>query len=458
MEAIRLAPSLTAARLRTRSGDAWLDVFAVLSFALSTLMALTVAGGIWMFSGWVTHPTTEMLEIGKTLGWYDPIGLFQTYLGLAVAAGGLLVLPIFSLGASAARLGARGRAQRLSSLRLVGVSGSGAISMSMVETFVQWIIGAIGGVIAYFLTLPLWANVSFIEQKIVPAQMRLPLPWLLAVLAITLLISLISTAVGLQRVRISPLGVARREPSPALKYWRVLTFVVALAIFIGWTRTQPSYRDSTTYITMAILLMLFMLTISLVGPFVIQLLAKPATAANSTTVLLAMRRILDDPRSTWRNVSAIGFLCFIAGFVAVAPNSGADNGSNSFIQDVNTGVLITLAFGFAAAALSTLMNQTSMVFDRAPQTLALSQVGFPRRIFGATRAVQVLAPMFLATVVSSGIGVFLGASAAPMSVDPHSILVVGLVLAVGVGLSFLALITCEPLERHVLNNVRRAND
>ena len=42
----RLAPRLAVARIKMRSGAAWLDVLAVVSFALSTLIALTVAGAV----------------------------------------------------------------------------------------------------------------------------------------------------------------------------------------------------------------------------------------------------------------------------------------------------------------------------------------------------------------------------------------------------------------------------
>lgn len=458
MEALRLAPGLTAARLRSHSGDGWLDILAVLSFALSALMALTVAGGVWMFSDWATNPTAHMLQTAEHLGWGQQSDLFTAYFGMAMGAGGLLVFPIFSLGASAARLGARGRAQRLASLRLVGVTGFEAVAMSMVETVVQWIMGAAVGVVAYFATLPLWSSVTFIDQHINPAQMRLPVPLFFAVLAFTLVIALISTAVGLQRVRISPLGVANREPNPALRFWRVGASVAAIAAFVLWTRTDRAPTDMWTYVSMAFMLLIVVGGISLVGPFILQSLARPGTLTRSPAILLATRRILDDPRTAWRNVSAIALLSFIAGFVAAVPFDRSDDGSVSLLHDINTGVLITLAFGFASAALSTLMNQTSLVFDRAPQTYALAQVGFPRQFFGLSRAAQILGPLLLSTLFTTVIGVFLGYSTSALVPSTDSIVLVGVFILIGIGLSVLALLACEPLERHVLANMRRAND
>lgn len=458
-EALKLAPTLTAARLRSRTGDAWLDLLAVLSFTLSALMALTVAGGIWMFSQWRLNPTPSMVALSESMGLgSDPADtILSMYFSLALAAGALLVFPIFSLGAAAARLGARGRAERLSSLRLVGVTGGQTVAMSVVETLVQWVMGTTVGVIAYFATLPLWHQVTFLTEPIDSSQMRLPLGILSAVLALLLIISLLSTVVGLQRVRISPLGVARREANPALKRWRPVAFLVAIAGFIVWARTEHSFVDAGTYAVLAIMLLIMVGAISLVGPWILQLLATPATHTRSAPRLLAMRRILDDPRSAWRNVNAIALLCFIAGFVAVVPMD-AGQSESFYIQDISTGVLVTLGFGFGVAALSTLMNQSSTVFDRAPQTYSLSQLGFPRRVFGQTRFFQVMDPLFLATITSAGLGFGLGLLASAMNTSVSGTIRLGVILTIGIGLSAAALAACEPLERHVLATKRRDND
>ena len=89
--ALKLAPALTAARLKSRKGDAWLDVLAVVSFAISALMALTVAGGIWMFRGWSLHPTASMLATA-----HGERSYLDLYLSLGIFAAALLVIPIFS--------------------------------------------------------------------------------------------------------------------------------------------------------------------------------------------------------------------------------------------------------------------------------------------------------------------------------------------------------------------------
>lgn len=457
--ALSIAPLLTLSRLRSRRGDAWLDILAVASFALSSLMALTVTGGIWMFTQWRAHPS-ELMVGAAADQWGGPTSaddMLMTYVILAFLAGTLLVFPIFSLGTSAARLGARGRSQRLASLRLIGVTGKQTIAMSLVETLVQWLLGALLGVIAYFATLPLWRYVSFLGSHIDPADMVLPLRILALILCILLFLALASTVAGLQRVRISPLGVAHRETSPALRFWRPVAFMVGLVVFFAWSGVAPASNDSTVYIVTSVLLLGVIGGVTLVGPWVLQLLAMPLAHTRRVPRLLAMRRILDDPRAAWRNVSAIALLCFIAGFVAIMPDTGMGS-VTYFEKDIMTGIEITLAFGFAVAALSTLMNQSSTIFDRAPETYALSQVGFPRSVFSKTRLHQVLGPLLFASVGSSALGALLAIAASTMVISASGFIRMGVILALGVGLSTLSLLLCEPLERHVLATRKRTND
>lgn len=457
-QALRLAPSLTAARLRSRTGDAWLDVLAVLSFTLSTVMALTLSGGIWMFSQWSAHPTAHQIALGSDTGWGTDGSFLDLYLSLALTAGALLVFPIFTLGASAARLGARGRSQRLSSLRLLGVTGGQTIAMSLVETVVQWTIGAVIGTIAYYLSLPLWGNITFLEEQIHPSEMMLPVGLLVLVLALLFVIALLSTVMGLQRVRISPLGVARREANPAVKHWRPFVFAAVLVFYVIWAQKNPAQvGNSAQYMVMAGMILLVVGAISVVGPWILQLFAYPATRTSSVPRLLGMRRILDDPRAAWRTVNAIALLCFIAGSVAIIPMEAGESDAFLF-QDIFTGVMITLGFGFAVAALSTLMNQSSTVFDRAPETAALTQVGFPHRVFAWTRMYQVMMPLVLAALGASALGLGLGVVSSTMQVSMSGVTRVVITVLIGVGLSGIALAVCQPLERHVLANRGRAND
>lgn len=457
----RLASQLTIARLKSRSGDAWLDVLAIASFALGTFMALTVAGGVNMFIRWSDTPSLYP-DLGDT--WGSPAMWLTSYITLALIAAGLLVFPIFSLGASAARLGAQGRSRRLASLRLVGMTAGQTVRIALVETCVQWVVGATIGTVLYFLTVPLWQNVSFLTVPIHWELMVLPAHYLILILALTLLISLASTVLGLQRVRISPLGVAHRATPVVLRMWRVWVLPLAIAALVIFLLTIPSSTDDREMMmrTMSVtgLFLLFILGgLSLVGPVVLRVLAHFGLASGCPSVILAMRRILADPRAAWRNVSALTILCFIVGFLASFP----DTDMGFLGEDIFTGSVITASFAFAVSALSTLMNQASSVFDSADQTRALSAMGFPHRVFFRTRLIQVLSPLASTSIVTALLGYALGyltvaSSGVSMSiVSSQALTMVGVILA-GIALTIVAVSLCQPLERFVLRNAGRRND
>ena len=437
----RLAPRLAVARIKMRSGAAWLDVLAVVSFALSTLIALTVAGGIWMFK---TLNDERPARIIRAIGEHNADAMLTYYL-LSVVAGALLVIPIFALGSSAARLGAQARARRLATLRLIGVTGSQTVRMALVETAAQWLIGAVAGVVLYYATLPAWGNASFFKVSIDTSLMMLPIAAMLGLLAVLLFIAMASTVVGLQKVRISPLGVTRRETPKALKMWRLVLFIVAGLAFVYWSSSREGSRVETSALVS-------------VGIFVgLFVAALPLTKTSSVPRLLAVRRLLDDPRAVWRTVGGVALLCFVAGFVSAAPDS-TNPGFEWALRDIKFGVWITLAFGFAVAAQSSLTNQASLVFERADQTIALSKVGFPFRVFTLSRLHQVLGPLAATSVIGAGLGCFLVISFMDETPSNAAFIQLAGVLGVGFALTLLALLVCTPLERHVLTSSRRRND
>ena len=450
----RLAPRLAVARIKMRSGAAWLDVLAVVSFALSTLIALTVAGGIWMFK---TLNDERPARIIRAIGEHNADAMLTYYL-LSVVAGALLVIPIFALGSSAARLGAQARARRLATLRLIGVTGSQTVRMALVETAAQWLIGAVAGVVLYYATLPAWGNASFFKVSIDTSLMMLPIAAMLGLLAVLLFIAMASTVVGLQKVRISPLGVTRRETPKALKMWRLVLFIVAGLAFVYWSSSREGSRvETSALVSVGIFVGLFLAAFSLVGPWLLQVAARPLTKTSSVPRLLAVRRLLDDPRAVWRTVGGVALLCFVAGFVSAAPDS-TNPGFEWALRDIKFGVWITLAFGFAVAAQSSLTNQASLVFERADQTIALSKVGFPFRVFTLSRLHQVLGPLAATSVIGAGLGCFLVISFMDETPSNAAFIQLAGVLGVGFALTLLALLVCTPLERHVLTSSRRRND
>lgn len=459
---IALSSRLAMSRLtENRSG---LDGLALIAFVVTSWLALTVAGGTWMFFTRGNNPPQAFLDAAaQTDTPLSPVALASMYPSLAVIACAILVVPILSLGGAAARLGASGRARRLASLRLIGMTGGEVILMSVIESLVLAALGFVIGAVLWAVSLPLWTAVGFMATPIEASEMVLPWWGIVGLALIILVLAALSTIIGLQRVRISPLGVARRESTRKLTLWRMIVAAVAVGLFYWFTRGFNIMGASIgVFIAMGAFLALVVATVNLVGPLVIQLAARPFAQTSNPGQLLAMRRLIADPKAAWRNVAAVALLGLIAAFTISVPRELSEGEAVFMIQfaDIRTGAMITIAIGLVLAATSTLINQASATVDRADQTIALTRMGTQRHVFTQARIGQVLLPMMVTLAVSIPTGLVLAlpmmTQMADLSVSSFAmiigVIVAGVVLAVGAALA------CSPIESRILATDYRPND
>src|SRR5690606_14457782 len=102
-----------APRLRSAGGsDTRLTtVLAIVAFAVTTALSLSVVGGLLGFMGRAAAPRNEFESVNA-----------EAYVWLAWIAVVLLFVPLLTLGGAAARLGVSRRDARLATLRLLGVT------------------------------------------------------------------------------------------------------------------------------------------------------------------------------------------------------------------------------------------------------------------------------------------------------------------------------------------------
>lgn len=462
--ALALAPRLALARIRNSRGGMMLDALAVAAFSICTALVLTVAGGACMFLQRRLHPTQGMADnLGS--GTVASMGEAPSlYVFLACIACGLLIVPILTLGGGAARLGAQGRAQRLASLRLLGVTGGEVTAMAALESLVQAGIGVIIGSLVYVVTLPMWGMVRFQGVFIGAGEMLLPSWAWLGLIGLVLLLAGLSALFGLQGVRISPLGVAKRQTPPALRFWRVLLLFVALLIYVTLAMGMQVTRiEWGMYLTLLAMIGMMLLVVNVVGPFILQTLARLWARSNNPAVLIAARRIVDDPRAAWRNVGALSTLSLAAAFSASVPlQDGRESwGYTIVVADLRRGVLITLGIGLVLAACATTITQASAVFDRRQVLISLDRMGAPRSLIHAARTREVLLPEAITAVGSAAIGAVMSLPfVITAQVEPtmRGIVMVGAVMVAGFFLAWLGAQVARPLVSHVLAEPRRRND
>ncbi len=462
-----LALRLTRARLAIRQGEGVLYLAAVAAFALSSALALTVAGGTWMFYNRWRNPTGLHAELLAA----DPS--FETmltmYFMLAIVACALVLPSMAGLASGAAVLGARGRDRRLAVLRLVGLSSRDVTRMSLIDTAIQAVVGVGAGVVAYLVTLPAWRLLTMQAMPVDPAEMLLPWWLTLIVVAATFVTGIGAAWWGLRQVRISPLGVSKRSVGPALRAWRVAAFAGLLVVF-GVVSQLLQLNGVVPMLIFAVVMIAVIQGFNLFAAWLLQLLARSLSHLPTATGMWAARRVQADARTTWKRVSGLGLLSLIGAYIAVMPISltpGDDPTQQSFADgaqwDITKGAIITLGVGFALTAMSIFIAQASAILERSEQSLALANMGASARFLTRVTWWETLAPLALAITLGAGLGLLLGLPMARTAAGRGMELWTGLpimggVLLAGIGLAIAALAACGPLQARVLATHERHND
>ena len=457
---------LTRARFAVRQGEALLFFASVLANTISAALAFTIAGGTMMFHERWHHPTGVLAALKAEDPTFDLILMF--YLILALIATALLVPAMISLSASAAVLGARGREQRLSALRLLGLSSGDVTRMSLIDSAIQAGIGTLLGGLSYLVTAPAWGALEFQSQPV-----ALVLPWWLAltVAAANVVIALIATWWGLRQVRISPLGVARRGVKPPTTWKRVAVFVgILVAAFVLLPHLLTG-REVMGYVVFAAIIGCVIFGYNLFGPWMLQRFSRLYFLLPGPAALMAGRRIMADPRSAWRRIGGLGILALIAGYLGRMPFEMEAKGSEALAifsekvtWDFTKGVVITLAVALMLTATSILISQASSVFERSDLTIALHRLGTPEPFHARAQWLENLGPLALVTTTGYLIGFGLAQPMASLA-EKHGlhtpvtgIVVVIAVIVAGFVLAALALLATQPLQKRVLGTQRRRND
>lgn len=264
---------------------------------------------------------------------------YSLYQGLMAIATILMVVPLLVFGGAAARLTVARRDQRLASLRLVGATPGQVVRLTVAEAMITAAIGAVAGTAIYFAATPALALIpidgaGWRVGELMPGPL-----WVGAtLLAVPLLVGL-SAVIGLHRVVVSPLGVARRVTPPGVRALRLLVLAGCVA---GFFVLASGVFGTMGGLASLLLLILFggaFLAMNLVGPWVVSVLGRiTATLARRPATLLAGRRLVDDPRSAWRTVAGVALTGFVAGFIALlAP---ADLSGRADTIDIEVAVAI----------------------------------------------------------------------------------------------------------------------
>lgn len=419
---------------------------AMAAFAVMTALTLSVVGGLLGFIDRAAHPIGDYQEMNG-----------QAYVGLAWTALVLLVVPLVTLGGAAARLGVSRRDARLATLRLLGVTPREVVVLTVVETAWQGLLGTLVGIAGYGALLPVWTRIPFEGSTFGPSELWVGWRTLVLACVAVPLLAAVSGAVSLRRVVVSPLGVARRQTPRALGWIRAVAAVAAIIVFMVVSSSLGRLGAAAVAFFVGALALGFG-TLNAVGPWTLGLLGRILLRRASTPAkLLAARRLMDDPRATWRVVGGLGLAGFVAGALAVVPviasiDSGNDPDTAVLMADLLRGAMVTLVITYLVAAASAGITQAASVLDRRREYALQTLAGTPVELLDQVRRREVLVPLIVVSVGSALAALVMlfpifGLAAVRA---PTGLVVLAVCLSTGTGLVLAATETARPLLRSVL--------
>jgi hypothetical protein len=253
---------------------------------------------------------------------------------LGIGAVGLL-LPVVVFVSTSTRLGAARREQRLAALRLAGATPGQANVAAAVEAAAAAAVGAALGAFGYLALRPRLAAAEIDGQPSFLRDVHVDPALLVAILVAIPALAAAVAIISIRRLRVSPLGVARRAVRARPTARRALPFVAG---GIAFAATMALAGDSSGIgVVLAAMVSFALMTYGIVvaGPWLTLLVARCiGRFGRGPGALLAGRRLEDDPATGFRAVSGLVLAVFVTSvFSGVSPAVRSEGGAAARLLD-----------------------------------------------------------------------------------------------------------------------------
>src|SRR6202050_1938794 len=307
------SPAL-AALLRTVPRDELADRYPGRLVGTIGDQALTGPDELVIFIG---HKPAQLAgsQVVTKIATSPPKQVWTPYFRYAFAVGVLAVLfPLLILVGTATRLAAARREERYAAMRLVGATPRQIGFVASVDAMVSALLGVLLGIGIFALVQPALANASLIGTRYFAFDVTPTATDYIGMLVGVPIVSAIAALLSLRRVRISPLGVARRVTPPPPSIWRGVPLLLGIGLFVGGlaiTNKQsiggPAYPG----------LLVTMIGLVIAGPWLTAQAARLfARLVKGPSPLLAARRLADNPKVAFRTVTGLVLAVFLGTIVA----------------------------------------------------------------------------------------------------------------------------------------------
>ncbi len=259
---------------------------------------------------------THVQSVGTAQAIPTSTGLSAAFLQfvLGISAVGLL-FPMLVLVGSATRLSAARREERYAAFRLVGATPRQINTIASMDATLGAVIGVIIGTGILLALRPTLGNLAYTGHRFFAADVTPTMFGYIGVLLGVPIAAIVASLLSLRRVRISPLGVSRKATGNAPRTWEVLPLLAGAGLFIGAALLIS--RDEPNTLVVIPGLVLIMVGIIIGGPWLtLRVTRLVAKAANGPSILLATRRLADNPKAAFRSVSGLVLAIFVGSVIA----------------------------------------------------------------------------------------------------------------------------------------------
>ncbi|HEX7490828.1 MAG TPA: FtsX-like permease family protein, partial [Candidatus Limnocylindrales bacterium] len=289
-------------------------------------------------------------------GWANPIADFRTkpephnlppvaLLIIVLAVIGALV-PVAVFVATATRLAATRREQRLAALRLIGATPGQVARLAVVEALLYTGVGAPAGILIFALTRPLVAQIPLDGGTWWPETISPPFADALVLMLVVQVVGALAALAGMRRLALSPLGVQRRVTPPrpsALRLVPTLAGVVSLVVSLNIFRNSTG--ESAQLAIVGASFAFIIIGVVFAGPWLTAVVGSVlGRIARGPSALLAGRRLADDPRGSFGSIAGVIMAVFVASafftFLSYATAYAA-----AFDAPTRPGVVLTVPYG-----------------------------------------------------------------------------------------------------------------
>ncbi|NMO53714.1 ABC transporter permease [Actinoplanes sp. TBRC 11911] len=230
---------------------------------------------------------------------------------MSVIVAGLL-FPVLIFIGTATRLNAARREQRFAAMRLVGATPRQISVVAAIETASAALAGTALGFVLFFVFRDSLASIPFTGDRFFSSDISLG-GWDVLLVAVGVPAgAALAAAVSLRRVRVSPLGITRRTTPRPPRWYRLVPLLLGLAeltFFLIGPRPETSDGQMAVFVPGLLLVMTGLL---LAGPLLTMVSARVmARRSTRPAMLIAARRLADNPKAGFRAISGIMLALFI---------------------------------------------------------------------------------------------------------------------------------------------------